>query len=596
MSRLPRVVGQERHAEHDLGDRRGRVFPEIAPEHRERLRAAWSDEQPAEERQQLRRDHHQHRRQPVPAGAGQDRPGRHQHQQQRRRDQASPQVVEDLPAPDHRQRVALDPVARRHEGEEPGEDLPVAADPPVLAARVREQARGVLVHELDVGHQRDARVEPLEQVVRQQDVLRRGVLERGHERVDVVEALAGEDAFAEQVLVGVGDRGRVGVDAGVAGIEAREQRPRRAREGDADPRLQDAVAVGDAPGLRIEGRAIERVRDDADQLPRRITRQARVAVERDAVAHLRQDRHVADMEPEAGVGGPAQQAVELLDLSPLALPSHPQAFLRVPLPRAVEQEELIGALGAVLGVERFDAGARRGQDLGIVRHRLGRRVAHVAQQREVDVRVDVAEGLDFQVGNQFVDALDAVEHRRHDHHGAGVGRDGHQFEPRQPPRRDQIADDPLHDLDRQLARRHGRQQRDPGQHRAAPAMLVGDGQGHGDQRAGAEDDRAEVAGRRVLEEQAADPDRAAGDSSRCPVRRPDGRGRSGSSRRGRLARSRNARPPDARVRRSSAPGAAARHRSVRQSPRPPDGSDRGSGSPSGRRRRPGRVAAPARPG
>ena len=108
-------------------------------------------------------------------------------------------------------------------------------------------------------------------------------------------------------------------------------------------------------------------RDDANQVPGGVTRQARVAVERDAVAHLRQDRRVADGQDEAGVGGAAQQAVELLDLAALALPSHPEAFLLVPLARAMEQEEAIRAAVAMFGVQRGDAVGRRRENLRVAR-------------------------------------------------------------------------------------------------------------------------------------------------------------------------------------------------------------------------------------
>ncbi len=161
--------------------------------------------------------------------------------------------------------IALQAAARRHERKQPEEDLPVAANPAVLPSRVRQHARRVVVDELDVRHQRDPRVQPLEQIVREQRVLRHRIFERRGERVDVVQALAGEDAFAEQVLIGVGDGGRVRIDASVAGVEAREQRSRRAHVGHADPRLQDAVAFDDAAGLGIEAGPIQRMGDDADQ-------------------------------------------------------------------------------------------------------------------------------------------------------------------------------------------------------------------------------------------------------------------------------------------------------------------------------------------
>jgi hypothetical protein len=65
--------------------------------------------------------------------------------------------------------------------------------------------------------------------------------------VHVVETLPREAAFAEQVLIGVGHRCGVGINAGVTGVGAREQRAGRTRHRDADPRLEDPVAFDDTP-------------------------------------------------------------------------------------------------------------------------------------------------------------------------------------------------------------------------------------------------------------------------------------------------------------------------------------------------------------
>ena len=43
---------------------------------------------------------------------------------------------------------------------------------------------------------------------------------------------------------------------------------------------------------------------------------------------------------------------------------------------------------------------------------LGRGVPEVTQDREVDVRIEVAERLNFDVRQQLTDPLDAVEDRR----------------------------------------------------------------------------------------------------------------------------------------------------------------------------------------
>ena len=115
-------------------------------------------------------------------------------------------------------------------------------------------------------------MQSFEQVVRQQRVLGHQVFERGHEGVNVVQPLAGEAAFTEQVLVRIRHRGGVGIDPGMAGIQAREERPRRARIGHADAGLKDAVPVGDTANARIDAGPIERMRNDTDQLAGRVTR------------------------------------------------------------------------------------------------------------------------------------------------------------------------------------------------------------------------------------------------------------------------------------------------------------------------------------
>ena len=188
---------------------------------------------------------------PDERAARQQRPRGREEGEERGRHEAAPEVVEDLPLADERQAVLREALRRRDQREEPGEDLPVAAHPAVLPPRVREDVGGVVVHHLDVGDERGARVQPLEEIVREQRVLGDAPADGRLEGVDVVQPLAGEDPLAEQVLVGVRDRRRVGVDAGVPGVHPREERPGGAREVDAHARLEDAVALGDpAAGRR----------------------------------------------------------------------------------------------------------------------------------------------------------------------------------------------------------------------------------------------------------------------------------------------------------------------------------------------------------
>ena len=88
----------------------------------------------------------------------------------------------------------------------------------------------------------------------------------------------------------------------------------------------------------------------------------------------------------------------------------------------------------------------------------------------MNMRVDVAERLHFEVRDQLVDTLYAVEERRYDDHRPRRRRHRVVLEARKPAWRNQIADHPLHHLDGQLARGHDRQERDEKQRGAVPAV------------------------------------------------------------------------------------------------------------------------------
>src|SRR5581483_2912171 len=92
-------------------------------------------------------------------------------------------------------------------------------------------------------------------------------------------------------------------------------------------------------------------------------RQPCVAVQRDAIADLGKDGHVADRHDEARIGGTAQQAIEFFDLPALAFPSHPEAFAFVPLAQTMKEEEPIRGAVSVLGVEGSNPRARRLENL-----------------------------------------------------------------------------------------------------------------------------------------------------------------------------------------------------------------------------------------
>jgi len=146
----------------------------------------------------------------------------------------------------------------------------------MLPTRVCQHTRRILIDHFDVGDKPRARIEALKQIVREQRVLGHAAFEGCGEGVHVIQALAGEDALAEEVLVHVRHRRGVRVHARVTGVGARKERSGCAGHGHAHPRLQDAVATGHAAKPAIEPRLIQRMGNDADEFPGGIARQAGV--------------------------------------------------------------------------------------------------------------------------------------------------------------------------------------------------------------------------------------------------------------------------------------------------------------------------------
>ena len=108
--------------------------------------------------------------------------------------------------------------------EDPGQQLPIAARPAMMPQSRDVVAGGEFLDHLDVGGETGAREDALEQIVAEQRGVRNPAGERGLEGIDIVDALAGIGAFAEQILIDVGDGGGIRVDAADAGEDALEQR------------------------------------------------------------------------------------------------------------------------------------------------------------------------------------------------------------------------------------------------------------------------------------------------------------------------------------------------------------------------------------
>ena len=337
------------------------------------------------------------------------------------------QVVDHLPAGDAGDGAPAS-LARRVAGpaKDPGQELPVAPRPAVLAGRRDQVVRRELVEELDVGHQPGPGEDALEQVVAQERVLGYPVRHRRAEGVEVVDPLAGEAPLAEQVLVDVGDGGRVRVDPGRSGEDPLEDRCLvlgRQRRG--DPWLEHAVALGHPAGPRIEGRLVERMGDRPHEAPHRPARQPRIGIERDHVAHVgRRGRRGPPGRQDAGRRRAAQEGIQLVELAALALPAHPAALGLVPAALSVEEQEP-GASARRLAmalVEPVDGRRCRREELVVAGDMLGRGVEPVRQQGEAKIALAVSQVVDLQAADLGLDIRLAGEERRHDDECPQPGR------------------------------------------------------------------------------------------------------------------------------------------------------------------------------
>ena len=112
-------------------------------------------------------------------------------------------------------------------------------------------------------------------------------VERPLEGIDLIDALADERAFLEQVLVNIGDGVRIRIDARITPPESRIPRPVRAGQAHGHTGLQDAVPLTDTLLVLVEPRPVQGVRHGSHQLPGRVAGQLRIGVQGDHVLHAR---------------------------------------------------------------------------------------------------------------------------------------------------------------------------------------------------------------------------------------------------------------------------------------------------------------------
>ena len=192
------------------------------------------------------RDRRHHERGPDERGVQRQKPSREQSENAGGRGQRATQIVQHLPLAEQRQRTvaASRSIAAT---EQPGQQLPVAARPAMIARDPNVVARRKLFHDFDIGYESGACKGALEQIMTEQRALRHSAGKRRFERIDVVDSFARVRAFAKQILVHVRHGRAVRIDAGHPREDALKERALAAdRQRRRHARLQHGIALDDA--------------------------------------------------------------------------------------------------------------------------------------------------------------------------------------------------------------------------------------------------------------------------------------------------------------------------------------------------------------
>ena len=264
-----------------------------------------------------------------------------------------------------------------------------------------------------------------EEIVAENGVLGDAILDRPQERGHVVDALAGENAGAEHILVHVGGRAGVDVDGRIARIEMGEMRRGLVGRQELEPGLQNGVSPRDPPGARIEPRPVQRVRKRPDQTRGRSRGQFRVGIENDGEHDPFQAREIALGLRKGGLRlrSPGQEGIEGFQFAALALPAHPTPLGRVEAASAMQEHERPALAIVMTGIQGPDGLMQTTLDAGVAGLMLFRRVRQVGQKDEAQRRVPVGQPPDLQFLGDVRDLVFAADNHRDDDRGRELCRD-----------------------------------------------------------------------------------------------------------------------------------------------------------------------------
>ena len=261
-----------------------------------------------------------------------------------------------------------------------------------------EIVRGVVFEQSYICHQTDAPVDALKQIMAEERIFGHAAGQAALKSSHIIDALASIVTFTKKILVHVGYCPRVQIESGISSENPRKQRAVGTGWPDLHPRLEHRVPGDYFVAVRGKFGAVQRVRQGGDEAPRAIPGQTRIRIQCDNVLDLWQDSEISHLHAVGGLLAPiCNQAIELSQLAPFALPAHPAVLRWVPLPFTMEEVERSRSLPAIFLVESLDAGFETLKQHAVTRHILLWGVGEIGEQGKSQLRIRVAQKVKFQL-------------------------------------------------------------------------------------------------------------------------------------------------------------------------------------------------------
>ncbi len=282
--------------------------------------------------------------------------------------------------------MGMVPLFAREQGQKPGQQLPIAADPALQAAGVDQVARRVFLVQNNVRDQRRASNDPLEQVMAEQGVLADLPFQAALKSRDIIDPFADINSLVKQILVHIRHRKGVQVEPGVPGKDLRKKGAVGAGGFDGYPWLDHGITGDDRVPVCGKFSLVKRVRQCGNQPVRAALGQGSIGIQRDHIFDIRQDAHIPDLGRVGCSTLIEQQAIKIREFAALALPAHPDSLRWIPLALTVEQ---IKRLLRILFIELFNALACQCPQWFILRHVLCWRIPEICQQGKGQQRIRI---------------------------------------------------------------------------------------------------------------------------------------------------------------------------------------------------------------